>query len=67
MSTLNDPGFSGRHLREVLRKRPDVCAAEHYLKRFVVVHDAGVQLTPFWQPAARIHLGRCCRLAPRAA
>lgn len=44
MSTLNDPGFSGRHLRDVLRQRPDVCAAEHYQQGLVVVHDAGVQL-----------------------
>ena len=44
MSTLNDPEFSGRHLREVLRQRPDVCAAEHYQDGLLVVHDAGVQL-----------------------
>ena len=44
MSALQDPGFSGRHLREVLRQRPDVCEAEHYQDGLVVVHDAGVQL-----------------------
>ncbi len=44
MSTLHDSGFSGRHLREVLRQRPDVCEAEHYQEGLVVVHDAGVQL-----------------------
>lgn len=44
MSTLHDPGFSGRHLREVLRQRPAVCEAEHYQEGLVVVHDAGVQL-----------------------
>ena len=44
MSTLNDPEFSGRHLREVLRQRPDVCATEHYQDGLLVVHDAGVQL-----------------------
>jgi alkyl sulfatase BDS1-like metallo-beta-lactamase superfamily hydrolase len=44
MSVLTDPEFSGRHLREVLRQRPDVCEAEHYQQGLVVVHDAGVQL-----------------------
>lgn len=44
MSTLHDPEFSGRHLREVLRQRPDVCEAEHYQDGLVVVHDRGVQL-----------------------
>ena len=44
MSLLHDPEFSGRHLREVLRQRPDVCEAEHYQDGLVVVHDAGVQL-----------------------
>ena len=44
MSQLNDPAFSGRHLREVLRRRPDVCEAEHYQAGLVVVHDAGMQL-----------------------
>ena len=44
MSTLTDPDFSGRHLREVLRQRPDLCEAEHYQQGLEVVHDAGVQL-----------------------
>jgi alkyl sulfatase BDS1-like metallo-beta-lactamase superfamily hydrolase len=44
MSPLNDPEFSGRHLREVLRQRPALCEAEHYQEGLVVVHDAGVQL-----------------------
>lgn len=44
MSRLNDPAFTGRHLREVLRRRPDVCEAEHYQEGLVVVHDGGVQL-----------------------
>lgn len=44
MSLLQDPQFSGRHLREVLRQRHDVCDAEHYQEGLVVVHDAGVQL-----------------------
>lgn len=42
MSLLQDPQFSGRHLREVLRQRHDVCDAEHYQEGLVVVHDAGV-------------------------
>lgn len=44
MSTLHDPEFSGRHLREVLRQRPAICSSEHYQDGLVVVHDAGVQL-----------------------
>lgn len=44
MTVLTDPAFSGRHLREVLRRRPDACEAEHYQDGLVVVHDAGVQL-----------------------
>ena len=44
MNTLTDPDFSGRHLREVLRQRPDLCEAEHYQQGLEVVHDAGVQL-----------------------
>jgi alkyl sulfatase BDS1-like metallo-beta-lactamase superfamily hydrolase len=44
MSKLNDPAFTGRHLREVLRRRPDVCEAEHYQEGLVVIHDGGVQL-----------------------
>ncbi len=44
MSTLHDPEFSGRHLREVLRQRPALCESEHYQDGLVVVHDAGVQL-----------------------
>lgn len=44
MSLLHDPGFSGRHLREVLRLRPDTCDAEHYQDGLVVVHDNGTQL-----------------------
>ncbi len=44
MSPLTDPDFSGRHLREVLRQRPDLCEAEHYQQGLEVVHDAGVQL-----------------------
>ena len=44
MSLLHDPGFSGRHLREVLRLRPDTCDAEHYQDGLVVVHDSGAQL-----------------------
>ena len=57
MSTRNDPEFSGRHLREVLRQRPDVCAAEHYQDGLLVVHDAGVQLAfiaSFEKPAERM-------------
>lgn len=30
MSPLHDPGFSGRHLREVMRLRSDACEAGHY-------------------------------------
>ena len=44
MSRLTDPGFSGRHLREVLRQRPALCEAEHYQEGLDVVFDAGVQL-----------------------
>ncbi len=44
MSFLNDPAFSGKHLREVLRKRPALCEAPHYQDGLVVVHDPGVQL-----------------------
>ena len=43
MSVLHDPAFSGRHLREVLRQRPDLCEAEHYQQDLVVVHDSGMQ------------------------
>lgn len=44
MNLLNDPAFSGKHLREVLRKRPELCEAPHYQDGLVVVHDPGVQL-----------------------
>lgn len=44
MSTLHDPKFSGKHLRDVLRRRPELCEAAHYQEGLEVVHDAGVQL-----------------------
>ncbi len=44
MSLFHDPDFPGRHLREVLRQRPDACEADHYQEGLVVVHDTGVQL-----------------------
>jgi alkyl sulfatase BDS1-like metallo-beta-lactamase superfamily hydrolase len=44
MSLLSDQEFSGRNLREVLRRRPDACEAEHYHEDLVVVYDGGVQL-----------------------
>lgn len=44
MNLLNDPEFSGRHLREVLRQRPALCEAEHYQEGLVVVHETGAQL-----------------------
>lgn len=44
MSLLHDPEFSGRHLREVLRQRPDLCEMENYHDGLEVVHETGVLL-----------------------
>ena len=59
MSTLTDPDFSGRHLREVLSQRPDRCEAAHFQQGLEGLHDARVQLAFMGcleKPADRIPL-----------